>query len=148
MGFAEKLGRLRSMTYDNGKYSVAGTETKPHINLELYFDFNSAAITPRAEGQLRELGEALSDPKLKDSTISVNGFTDAVGSDAFNKRLSERRAVAIKGYLVETFNLPASGLKTVGYGKARLKNSADPNAAENRRVEVVNLASQAQAKLN
>jgi len=118
----------------------------PAIDLEVYFDFNSAAITPQAEPQLRELGAALSDVRLKGASISINGHTDGVGGDAFNKRLSERRAVSIKGYLVNNFQLSPANLRTVGFGKSRPKNKIDPNAPENRRVEVVNLAPQAQAR--
>jgi outer membrane protein OmpA-like peptidoglycan-associated protein len=144
--FAAKLGQSRSMTYDDrGDYRVASAPSMPRIDLEVYFDFDSAEITPQAEGQLHELGTALSDAKLRGATISINGHTDAVGGDAFNKRLSERRAVTIKQYLVENFGLSVSNLKTVGYGRSHLKNPADPTAAENRRVEVVNLAPQTQA---
>ena len=145
--FAAKLGRSRSMTYDDrGDYKLASAPSMPHIDLEVYFDFDSAEITPKAEGQLRELGKALTDAKLQGSTISINGHTDAAGGDAFNKKLSERRAVMIKQYLVDNFSLAVSDLKTAGYGKSHLKNSADPLAAENRRVEVVNLAPQVQAQ--
>jgi flagellar motor protein MotB len=52
----------------------------------------------------------------------------------------------IKEYLVDNFQLSASNLRAVGYGKARLKNKTDPTASENRRVEVVNLVPQAQAR--
>jgi outer membrane protein OmpA-like peptidoglycan-associated protein len=48
------------------------------------------------------------DPKLKGATISINGHTDGVGGDAFNRRLSERRAGMIKEYLVDNFQLSAS----------------------------------------
>jgi outer membrane protein OmpA-like peptidoglycan-associated protein len=118
----------------------------PAIDLEVYFDFGSATITSQAEPQLRELGAALADPKLKGATISINGHTDGVGGDAFNKRLSERRAAMIKGYLVDNYQLSATNVRAVGYGKSRLKNKADPSASENRRVEVVNLAPQTQAR--
>jgi outer membrane protein OmpA-like peptidoglycan-associated protein len=69
-----------------------------------------------------------------------------VGGDAFNKRLSERRAASIKTYLIDSVGLVASNLRTVGYGKSRLKNTGDPFAAETRRVEVVNMVGQAQAQ--
>jgi outer membrane protein OmpA-like peptidoglycan-associated protein len=143
--FADRLRLTRSPTLDDRGYTVASVESKPAIDLEVYFDFNSAEITSEAEPQLRELGAALSDPKLKGATISINGHTDGVGGDAFNKKLSERRAVMIKGYLVDNFQLSASNLRTVGYGKSRPKNRTDLNASENRRVEVVNLAPQTQA---
>jgi outer membrane protein OmpA-like peptidoglycan-associated protein len=134
------------MTFDDPEYAVASAQSMPAIDLEVYFDFNSAAITTQAEPQLRELGAALSDARLKGATISINGHTDGVGGDAFNKKLSERRAVMIKGYLVDNFQLSPTHLRTVGFGKSRPKNKIDPNAPENRRVEVVNLAPQAQAR--
>jgi outer membrane protein OmpA-like peptidoglycan-associated protein len=62
------------------------------------------------------------------------------------QRLSERRAQSIKAYLVDNFALSAANLRTVGYGKSHLKNASDPFAAENRRVEVVNMVSQAQVQ--
>jgi outer membrane protein OmpA-like peptidoglycan-associated protein len=143
---ADRLRTTRSPTFDDREYKVASTQSMPAIDLQVYFDFDSTEISLDAEGQLRELGRALSDPKLKGATISINGHTDGKGSDAFNKRLSERRAASIKTYLVDNFGLSASNLRTVGYGKSRLKNPSDPFAAENRRVEVVNMVGQAQAQ--
>jgi outer membrane protein OmpA-like peptidoglycan-associated protein len=143
---ADRLGRTRSMTFDDRDYTVASAQSMPAIDIEINFDFNSAEIAPQAEPQLRELGAALSDPKLKGATISLNGHTDDIGGDAFNKKLSERRAVMIKRYLVDNFQLSPANLHTIGYGKSKPKNKLDLNAAENRRVEVVNLAPQAQAQ--
>jgi outer membrane protein OmpA-like peptidoglycan-associated protein len=142
----DRLKLTRSPTFDDRNYAVATAQSTPHIDLEVKFDFDSAEITPEAEGQIRELGNALADPALKGATISINGHTDGKGSDGFNKRLSERRAQSIKAYLVDNFGLTASNLRTVGYGKSRLKNTSDPFAAENRRVEVVNMIGQAQAQ--
>jgi outer membrane protein OmpA-like peptidoglycan-associated protein len=142
----DRLRTTRSPTFDDRDYKVASAQSMPAIDLQVYFDFDSTEISLDAEGQLRELGRALADPKLKGATISINGHTDGKGSDAFNKRLSERRAASIKTYLVDNFGLSASNLRTVGYGKSRLKNPGDPFAAENRRVEVVNMLGQAQAQ--
>jgi outer membrane protein OmpA-like peptidoglycan-associated protein len=142
----DRLRTTRSPTFDDHDYKVANAQSMPAIDLQVYFDFDSSEITLEAEGQLRELGKALSDAKLKGAAISINGHTDGKGSDAFNKRLSERRAASIKTYLVDNFGLTASNLRTVGYGKSRLKNTSDPSAAENRRVEVVNMVGQAQAQ--
>jgi outer membrane protein OmpA-like peptidoglycan-associated protein len=96
LNFADKL-RFRSLTLTNREFVLASAQSKPAIDLhEIYFKFNSAAITAEAEPQLRELGAALSDRRLKGSVISIGGHTDAVGSDAFNQSLSERRAATIK----------------------------------------------------
>jgi OmpA family len=80
--FTDRLRLTRSMTFDDHNYAVASTQSKPAIDLEVNFDFNSAAITSKAEPQLDELGAALSDPQLKGATISINGHTDGVGGDA------------------------------------------------------------------
>jgi outer membrane protein OmpA-like peptidoglycan-associated protein len=145
--FTDKLRLTRSLTLANGDYAVASAQPKPTIDLhEIYFEFNSAAITADAKPQLRELGAALSDPRLKGSTISIGGHTDAVGSDAFNKVLSERRAAAVKWYLVDNFRLSPENLHTVGYGKQQPKNKADVFAPENRRVEIVNETFLSQAR--
>jgi outer membrane protein OmpA-like peptidoglycan-associated protein len=146
--FADRLRNSRSLdlSMDRGDYTLSSTLSMPAIDLEVYFDYNSANITPQAEPQLRELGVALANPKLAGATISINGHTDGVGGDVFNRRLSERRAAMIKEYLVDNFQLSPSNLRAVGYGKSRPKNKADPHASENRRVEVVNLAPQAQVQ--
>jgi outer membrane protein OmpA-like peptidoglycan-associated protein len=143
--FTDRLRLTRSMTFDDHDYAVVSTQSKSAIDLEVNFDFNSAAITSKTEPQLDELGAALSDPQLRGATISINGHTDGVGGDAFNKKLSERRAAMIKQYLVDNFHLSATNLRTVGYGKTKPKNLSDLNAPENRRVEVVNLAPGLQA---
>jgi outer membrane protein OmpA-like peptidoglycan-associated protein len=137
--FADKLRHFRSLTLDNRDFALASAPSKPAIDLhEIFFEYNSAAITAEAEPQLRELGVALTDPLLKGSTISIGGHTDAVGSDEFNQNLSERRAATIKWYLVDHFGLQPADLRAVGYGKRQPKNRADVFAPENRRVAIVN----------
>jgi outer membrane protein OmpA-like peptidoglycan-associated protein len=128
----------RSLSTDERNQLETITANKPNIDLEINFDFNSAAISRNSVTAVQHLGEALSDPQLKGSTFVVAGHTDGVGSDAFNQDLSERRADTIKQYLVEKYHIAASDLVTVGYGKTRLKDTANPADAVNRRVQVVN----------
>ena len=71
--------------------------------------------------------------------------TDAKGGDAYDQALSERRAETVKRFLMEGYHLPAANLVSAGYGKSGLKNAADPHAAENRRVEIVNMADREQS---
>ncbi|MBV8697341.1 OmpA family protein [Bradyrhizobium sp.] len=120
--------------------------TKPKIDLEIQFDYNSAAISKASMPAVQELGKALSDPGLRGSTFLVAGHTDAVGSEAFNQDLSERRADTIKAYLVEKYGLAGGDLVTVGYGKTRLKNPDNPTDAVNRRVQVVNMDAKTASK--
>jgi outer membrane protein OmpA-like peptidoglycan-associated protein len=135
----------RSLSTDERNQLETITANKPKIDLEINFEYNSAAISRGSVTAVQHLGEALSDPQLKGSTFVVAGHTDGVGSDAFNQDLSERRADTIKKYLVEKYHIAASDLVTVGYGKTRLKDTANPADAANRRVQVVNTQTDASA---
>lgn len=130
----------RSLSSDERQQIVAVAETRPKIDLEIKFDFNSSNIAKSAVADVDSLGKALSDPSLKGSTFVLAGHTDAVGGEEFNQDLSSRRADTVKKYLVEKYNLAPEKLVTAGYGKSQLKNKAQPSSAENRRVQVVNMA--------
>ena len=111
---------------------------RPKIDLEISFAYNSAVIGDAALPILVALGQALSG--MKDTVFLIAGHTDGVGGTAFNQRLSERRAGTVKRFLVANYGIPAADLVTVGYGKSRLKDPANPAAAVNRRVQVANLS--------
>ncbi len=113
--------------------------TKPKIDLEIHFDYNSADINKASLQAVQELGKALSDPSLKGSTFVVAGHTDATGTDEYNQGLSERRADTIKRYLTEKFGINGSDLVTVGYGESKPKDANAPLDPANRRVQVVNM---------
>lgn len=130
----------RSLSSGERNQIAAMAEEKPNVNLEITFDYNSANISQKALPAVAELGKALTSPQLKGTTFVLAGHTDAQGSDAYNQDLSERRADAVKKYLMEKHGIAAADLVTVGYGETRLKNPNDPNAEANRRVQVVNMA--------
>src|SRR5258708_11638946 len=88
---------------------------KPNIDLEINFDYNSADISKKSLPSVQALGKALTNPDLKGSTFVVAGHTDAVGSDAFNQDLSERRAESVQRYLVEKVSIPGAHPVTLGY---------------------------------
>jgi outer membrane protein OmpA-like peptidoglycan-associated protein len=112
---------------------------KPNIDLEIQFDYNSADISNASMPSAQALGEALTDPSLKGSTFIVAGHTDAIGGEAYNQGLSERRADTIKRYLVDKFGIAGNDLVTVGYGKDKPKDPNAPMDPINRRVQVVNM---------
>jgi outer membrane protein OmpA-like peptidoglycan-associated protein len=118
---------------------------KPNIDLEINFDYNSADISNKSLSSVQALGRALTNPDLKGSTFIVAGYTDAVGSEAYNQDLSERRADSIKRYLTDKFGIAGTDLVTVGYGKTKLKDPSHPTAEVNRRVQVVNMANKTTA---
>jgi outer membrane protein OmpA-like peptidoglycan-associated protein len=129
----------RSLTLNDREKIATIVRDKPSIDIEINFEFNSATLAPSAMSTARTLGEALSSADLKGSTFIVEGHTDAKGGTTLNQKLSERRADAIKRFLVEHYGIPAANLVAVGYGKTKLKNEDNPFGAENRRVRVVNM---------
>jgi outer membrane protein OmpA-like peptidoglycan-associated protein len=108
--------------------------------VEIHFGFDSASLDAAAVSRLAELGAALGKPEHGGVALVVAGHTDARGGDAYNQRLSERRAEAVKRFLVARFKLRKDVVNTVGHGKTQPKNATDPFAAENRRVEIINTA--------
>lgn len=138
--------KTRSLSLGEREQIAEIASTKPKIDLNIQFDYNSAAISSTSMSSVQELGKALSNPSLKGSTIVVAGHTDAIGGESYNQDLSERRADTIKRYLTEKFGLNGSDLVTVGYGKSK---PVDPNAPMdpiNRRVQVVNMDTKTAAK--
>ena len=132
----------RSLSMDERNQLESLTLSKPQIDMEIKFDYNSASISQSSMPAVQQLGEALSDPKLQGSTFVVSGHTDGVGGDTFNQDLSERRADTIKRYLVDNYHIASGDILTVGYGKTHLKDPDHPDAAVNRRVQVVNTETQ------
>ena len=130
----------RSLSTDERDKIVSIAKQKPSIDLEITFEYNSATIGAKAMPQVTALGQALTSADLKGGTFVVAGHTDAKGGDTYNLGLSERRADAVKRFLMEKYQISASNLVTTGYGKTQLKNSSNPLAGENRRVQLVNMA--------
>jgi len=108
---------------------------KGRATIDVEFDFNKANIKPGYDAELAKFAEVLK--KHPELNLIIEGHTDSVGSVAYNKTLSQKRADAVKDYLVKNLGIDASRLKAVGYGKA--KPIADNKTAEgrqkNRRVE-------------
>ncbi|HRD77919.1 MAG TPA: OmpA family protein, partial [Hyphomicrobiaceae bacterium] len=136
---ALKSRRTRGVTVEERKAIAVLSDSLPSIDVEIRFDYNSAVITAAAEPALASLGRALNDPRLAGLSFLVCGHTDAVGGAEFNLGLSQRRAEAVQRYLAERHAVAADRLATVGHGFEQLKDKANPKAAANRRVQIVNL---------
>lgn len=140
MGSAALASEPVSSSYILGKLiPITGEEEGRSIDLQINFERGSAKLSPSATAQLDALGQALTSPRMAGAQIGVYGHTDASGKASYNQKLSERRAVSVKTYLAEMFGIKPDLLFSAGYGEDKLKNEAQPNAAENRRVEIVNL---------
>jgi outer membrane protein OmpA-like peptidoglycan-associated protein len=139
--FVDSLRNRKSRSLSLGEREEIAeiAATKPKIDLEIQFDYNSAAIRTSSMPAVQELGEALSNAGLKGSTFVVAGHTDAIGGEAYNQDLSERRADTIKKYLTDKYGIAGANLVTVGYGKTKPKDPNAPMDPVNRRVQVVNM---------
>jgi len=105
----------------------------------IYFDVNSATIKSESGTTLDEIGTMLQDhPDLR---ISIEGHTDSDGDDALNLDLSDRRAAAVRDYLVSNYVIDASRLESVGLGETVpvADNGTPEGKQQNRRVELVRL---------
>jgi outer membrane protein OmpA-like peptidoglycan-associated protein len=132
----------RSLSTEERDKIASIASSKPKIDLEINFEYNSAVIGSKAMPQVTELGKALTSADLKGRTFILAGFTDAKGSETYNQGLSERRADAVRQLLSKQYGIEAGNLVTVGYGLSQLKDPANPFAAENRRVQVINAAAE------
>jgi outer membrane protein OmpA-like peptidoglycan-associated protein len=103
---------------------------------DVLFDTGRAELNPGAGRKLDQLAQFLNEHK--DRRVQIDGFTDSVGTDAYNEDLSQRRADAVKGALLSR-GVDASRIGTEGYGKAYpVANNNDSGGRQlNRRVEVV-----------
>ena len=107
------------------------------VNLsDILFETGQAVLRPQAREVLSRIaGVLLVAPTY---ALSIEGHTDAVGSDDYNQQLSERRAASVRDYLAEAQVSP-DVMRTAGFGKARpvATNDTPDGRQRNRRVEIV-----------
>lgn len=128
--------RTRGMPASAASSVAAAPPAPKSADLDVYFDFNSDRIAGDSVRRVDNLAAALRDPKLAEGRFTVVGHTDAVGTPEYNQRLSQLRAESVREYLVRQ-GVPTERLRAVGKGYEQLKNKDDPQAGENRRVEIV-----------
>lgn len=113
-----------------------GGKTTVTINSDVLFDFGKATLTPTAKTHLERLAR-----RMTGKPVQVDGFTDSVGSPAFNLKLSRERASAVQS---ELQRLGVAGIRAKGFGEARpvapnqVSGKDNPEGrAKNRRVELI-----------
>jgi outer membrane protein OmpA-like peptidoglycan-associated protein len=134
---AQRKIKFRSIRMlDGGETPDAAAEiAEPGaLSLPVQFAFDSADLLPTARPQLDSLAEGI---KMlpANQVVTIEGHTDATGADTYNDKLSQRRALAVKKYLVGKHGIDGARLKTVGMGEYVPLNLQDPYAPENRRVQ-------------
>ena len=135
-GITASVQQVRQAMQDLG-----ARETELEVRIELpadvLFDFDRAEIRADAAAALAHLATVIRAHPA--STTDLIGHTDSRGDDAYNRGLSQRRAEAVKSWLVAREGLPAAGLRTSGLGESQpvASNDTDDGRQRNRRVEAV-----------
>ena len=105
--------------------------------VSIYFAHDEDTIAPRHYRNVKEVADFMQ--KHPQLNILIEGHTSMMGSEKYNKKLSEKRAIAVSDLLNQKYHISAERLKTVGYGEERPVVNPELNSedqAKNRRVEV------------
>ena len=116
--------------------SVDDTQTSSpgKFGMMINFDYDSTRIVAKSLPLLDSVGEMLKLEQAEGKALVIEGHADASGPAAYNQNLSERRAEAIKKYLIGSFAIAEEHLIVVGAGEVDPHNESDPYDAINRRV--------------
>jgi outer membrane protein OmpA-like peptidoglycan-associated protein len=108
------------------------------VDVPVYFDFDSAVLTPDGQAQARALTQALATYVKDGYTIRFIGHTDRRGAREYNRRLSERRAETVAQFVAQADSMPKDRMVVDGRGFDQLKYPEDDDESHrlNRRVEV------------
>src|SRR5215467_5274118 len=119
------------------------TEVRIELAADVLFDFDKADILPKAQATLKQAADVIREKAS--GQVRIEGHTDGKGSDAYNQKLSERRAAAVRTWLIQKEGLNGVPFTTQGFGARKPvvpnKNpdgSDDPKGRQrNRRVEII-----------
>lgn len=111
------------------------TAQKVSFAADAFFDFDKAVLKPEGKAKLDDLTSKLGNINLE--VIIAVGHTDSVGTDAYNQKLSIRRAEAVKSYIISK-GVEANRVYTEGKGEKQpvADNKSAAGRAKNRRVEI------------
>jgi outer membrane protein OmpA-like peptidoglycan-associated protein len=132
--------RQKHYVEESRSFSLDMLPTESYVLKDVSFEYGTAALPPQADAALHELIDTLRrTPSLR---ISLDGYTDSIGSLVYNRTLSFRRASAVRSYLVNVGRINPSRLAVQGYGsdKPIASNETEEGRKKNRRVEYSILA--------
>ena len=112
-------------------------EPLPSIDLEILFDYDSANLRPDQMAPLIALARDLQGIDFNRAQLVLMGHTDGVGSAAYNRALSYRRAASVAAFLSDAADIPLHRIRSSGMGFDYLRFPNDPAHPGNRRVQVL-----------
>lgn len=113
--------------------NYAAVDKADQVNIQISFDFDSAALREDQKPKLAALCQAMQSVDV--SVFQIIGHTDSSGKAKYNERLSLLRAQEVKHHLVSACGIDAARLEAVGLGESAPYDSANPRGDVNRRVE-------------
>ncbi|MDX2484777.1 MAG: OmpA family protein [Pseudodonghicola sp.] len=126
-------GEATSVTPAATEPSYSAVEKSDQVNIQISFDFDSAALREDQKPKLATLCEVMKAVDVEQ--FQIIGHTDSSGGAAYNQRLSLLRAQEVKRHLVSACGIGADRLDAIGMGEKAPFDTADPRADVNRRVE-------------
>jgi OOP family OmpA-OmpF porin len=113
------------------------TEEVSRVELQVNFDFDQSVVKQEYFDEIQEVADFME--QYPDVIIELEGHTDRRGTEEYNQGLSERRANAVRGVLIDRYSIQASRISAEGFGESQpvSSNQTDAGRAENRRVMTV-----------
>ena len=139
--------KITSATVEKTLTELQAKKTKEEIRINLpeniLFEFDKYHVRAQAKPTLTKINQVVS--YYGKATIFIYGHTDSKGDDAYNQKLSQLRAAAVKYYLINVFKVQPTRLQTQGFGKTKpIAPNNNPDGSDNptgreknRRVEIV-----------
>lgn len=120
-----------------GGKKAPGERVVDAIELRVEFDFDKAVVRPAYHQRIKKVADYLE--RHPDVDAVIEGHTDSRGNDEYNRILSQRRASAVRQYLIDKFDVSPSRLSAKGYGEAKpiADNNTNEGRQRNRRVIAV-----------
>lgn len=136
--------RFEEVRFEEVTVSQGDGMTLYTLPADVLFDFDKADIRPDARDALQDISSSIAQ-RFPDSPLEVRGHTDAMGSDAYNQDLSERRAASVTSWLTGEGGIRVDRIAAFGFGETEpVAPNAGPDGADdpagrqrNRRVEVL-----------
>jgi outer membrane protein OmpA-like peptidoglycan-associated protein len=128
----EKLARIPGTTVER----VGDDVLLVRFESDVLFDVDSATVRPDGQGTLQSVADVLSE--YSKTAVIVQGHTDSTGSETHNQGLAERRATAVRSYLVSR-GIDGQRIEAIGFGEGQpiASNDSDSGRQLNRRVEIL-----------
>lgn len=124
----------RSVCIGSESECAASQPKTSGFDMVINFDINSANLRPESKRNLLQVAAALRSAALNRDSFRIEGFTDALGTEKYNIKLSEDRARAVEQFLADN-DIKTSRMTAVGLGENSPRDK-DPYSSKNRRVEL------------